>query len=545
MPGAAQWFTAGFARQETKGEAGAERSDIITTVSPRFHWTFAPALRHALPAGILASALVVGVTSGAGPGLDPDSLAYSGAATSVVRHGSLRVPSAAWWDPDSTSALTRWPPGFPVAIAAPELLGASQRTASRLVLAVSALVAVTILFLLLEAAAGVAAGWIGVAVILATPAILGVYLSVLSEPLFLACISITLFVMVRRSDPFVAGAAAGAAMMVRYAGACAPAAVFLWYLLERDAPMRQRLQNAVKSAALPALLLLLWVARVRHLAPDHSGIEFRFYGDFGPTATGAIQTIAGWLAPLPAGGSGRYRLFGALLPAGLIATVSVFVLSDPELAGGDRDSTGRRLLRADLTLLGCYLGVLLLARMFVGGTIPFDFRLLAPAIVLLEIALILLFSVFFRIATGAFRFCAAALLVVWLAAAVSADVPVVSDAITDGLDFAGSDWRLSDTIDWVRTNGNGRTLFSNWPPPIYFHAYRIARDLPDSLDCRDLAEFRDIMRKSRGALVAFTAPSPDYPPPDSLARMMGLVAEKRLSDGTIWTVDKTRAIPCP
>jgi len=160
--------------------------------------------RFALALGAAAFALVFVITSGAGPGLDPDAMAYLGATTSLVQHGTLRVPSNQWDAPDSTSALTTWPPAFSIAMAVPRALGADPLLSARIVNALAAFVTAAVLFLLFESAAGTIAAIAGVLVVLVTTSFVGVHLSVLSEPLFLASLVLTLWAMVsalRRLPP--------------------------------------------------------------------------------------------------------------------------------------------------------------------------------------------------------------------------------------------------------------------------------------------------------------------------------------------------------
>src|SRR5215469_14910652 len=91
-----------------------------------------------LTLGALAFGLVLLGTQPPGPGLYGDSAGYMGAAESLARHGTLRIPFAPYVSADSTSPLAQWPPGFPVLIAGPMLAGASATTSARLVVAASA-----------------------------------------------------------------------------------------------------------------------------------------------------------------------------------------------------------------------------------------------------------------------------------------------------------------------------------------------------------------------------------------------------------------------
>ena len=92
--------------------------------------------------GALAFAGTLAITSGAGPGLDPDSMSYMQAASSVARGGGLRDVQRDWASVDSTMPLSHWPPGFPLALAAVEGLGFGATQAARALNAVSAFVSI-------------------------------------------------------------------------------------------------------------------------------------------------------------------------------------------------------------------------------------------------------------------------------------------------------------------------------------------------------------------------------------------------------------------
>jgi hypothetical protein len=73
----------------------------------RLYSTFVPVRRSvsAVLLGAVACYGVLAMTEPPGPGLDPDTMSYLGAAESLARHGTLRIPAADWWDADSTEAL--------------------------------------------------------------------------------------------------------------------------------------------------------------------------------------------------------------------------------------------------------------------------------------------------------------------------------------------------------------------------------------------------------------------------------------------------------
>ena len=481
--------------------------------------------QFALALGGAAFALVLLITSGAGPGLDPDAMAYLGATTSLVQHRTLRIPSSQWDASDSASALTTWPPAFSIAMAVPRALGAGSLLSARIVNALAASVTAAVLFLLFESAAGTIAATLGALAVLVTTSFVGVHLSVLSEPLFLASLAITLLAMVSSQRPLVAGIPAAVAAMTRYAGACAPAAIVLWFFFAGRKSLRAKFADAALAAAIPAIVIALWLARSIRVGDKTGAPEFALNGNFGPTFREAAHTFADRLAP--AIHPPTLQLIVALtLAAGLI----VFAFNGAKRLSG----RARTILRADALLLFTYGLVLMSARVLVGSAIPFDFRLLAPAILLTEIAIILTLAGYFAGAGRVSTWIAATACMLWFVASLSQSARDASEAVTEGSDFASSEWRSSPTLDWVRSRSAGWALFSNWPPAIYFGTSRTARDTPQSLDTTDLHDFAQILRDRHGALVAFSIGNPDYPPGDSIAHALGLVQIGQFSDGKVW-----------
>src|SRR5919201_902751 len=102
----------------------------------------------ALAAGVAAFALVLVVTEPPGPGLDPDAASYLGAAESLARHGTLRIPLASWASPDTTSPLVHFPPGLPIVVALPVALGMPAVQGARLVNEAAAFVTAAAIVLL-------------------------------------------------------------------------------------------------------------------------------------------------------------------------------------------------------------------------------------------------------------------------------------------------------------------------------------------------------------------------------------------------------------
>ncbi|MDQ6830176.1 MAG: glycosyltransferase family 39 protein, partial [Gemmatimonadota bacterium] len=184
-----------------------------------------PRFIAALALGVVAFGLTLTASEPPGPGLDPDAVSYVLAATTLVRSGTLLAPTYDWDSEAETVPLAHFPPGFPVTIAVGHALGLPPVQSARIVVALSALVTIATVVWLVGDAVGLGAGLLAGVLLMVTPAMVDTHLAILSEPLFLACLALTVLAMTRERDrPLVYGVFAAAACMVRYAGVAAPAA---------------------------------------------------------------------------------------------------------------------------------------------------------------------------------------------------------------------------------------------------------------------------------------------------------------------------------
>lgn len=507
---------------------------------------------------MVAAALVFLATQAPGPGLDPDAMAYTGAATSLVEHGTLRVPTGEWDRPDSTSALSLWPPGYPAALALPMELGLSPIQSGRWINVVAAAVTALAVGLLVASAAGSGAGLVAVLALFATQAVFDAHLSVLSEPLFIALMVLTLAAMVRARDQlWLLALLATATVMVRYAGGAAAAAVVCWTLFDSRYPMQRRFRRAIGVALLPAIALLLWFVRTARAPDRHATPEIMIYGDWGDAISQARDTVASWLVPVLAPGTPR-RIIAALLLVALAVFIIMAARDTMSERGtsrsGARWSTRERarlgtarpelvapIIGAAMLLGAWYVAIVVASRAFVGGAIPFDWRILAPLFVLIAIMAVVAVGYWWRAYHRPLHIVIGIVAVAWIAAAVFVTFNDAQWAATEGSDFASSDWRDSPLVAWVRANARGHSLYSNWPAALYFHAHRIARELPDSTDAPQLPAFGRTVAAQHAYVVAFDAPSPDFIPPDSLAQRLGWQRVVRVADGTVWEAGSAAA----
>jgi hypothetical protein len=482
--------------------------------------------------GALAFAGVFALNRVAGPGFDPDSMTYVGQAESLVRSGTLHAPYGDWSSPDSTSPKGTFPPGFSLAISVPMLFGASSSGAASLVEATSAMAGIAILTWLVEDLVGPWAALLAAGVTLATPALIELHFSTLSEPLFLALLLATLAAMVRSPErPLRYGLLAALASMVRYVGVAVPAGAVLWAFAQ-PAPGKVRLRRAM-VAGLPALILqTIWLIRCR-MGTDHVPLGLDTLDtNLARNLEEARAALGGWLAP--SFSESRWETPLAAL-VGLAVTLVIVrqALRLPWRRWAVEPIT-RFLLAAGLLGL-LHVGVLVYSRILVGHDIPFDSRLLSPLILMGDATLAVLLTLSWQRWGGWQRSLAAVALTLWFAGAGLWLRDEIEDVRENGWDYNSYAWRGSPLVQWIKAEGRGHELFSNNPVPIYFQVGRPSREVPTTSDPDTVAAFGKALVAKHGALIGFSDTS--WLPgarPDSLARRLGLREVARFEDGTVW-----------
>ncbi|MFI5279802.1 MAG: hypothetical protein ACHQU1_04860 [Gemmatimonadales bacterium] len=454
-------------------------------------------------------------------------MSYLGAAESWAKGSGLRVPYAAWTNPDSTEPLRVFAPGFSLTIGVALRLGASPGQGARIIQALAAAVTAATLAWLLDLLAGSLAAAVGVAAILLSPALIGDYIAVLSEPMFLAFVSVALLLMVTRPErPLAYGLAAAAAASVRYAGLSLVVAAVLWALAQ-NGDRRTRLRRGA-LAAIPAIAAaFLWLARtyrMTHHAPlpvEHPAMAV------GDAVSQAWSELAITLAP----SLDDSRWFTA-------AAVLALVLAVLTLAWNSRAGLGpaERSLHVVLGLFGaCYALLVVAAKLFVGHDIPLDLRILSPLVLCAALALVVALRKGMSRWPVPVRAVAAIAAAGWLAGALLAAKELDDDIGVNGYDFATRSWKASETLAWLRREGSGYALYTNHPVPIYYYLHRPSRDLPTIAAPDTLRRFAATLSASPSALVEFSDTTwREQVPGGVLARRLHLRVAARLADGTVW-----------
>jgi hypothetical protein len=475
--------------------------------------------------GIVAGSGVLWLTQAPGPGLEPDSMSYLGAAESLARDGTLAVPFADWSDEESTSRLSHFPPGYPFAIALGMMAGASASGSARVVQSAAAVVSAGGAVMVTSMAGGPLAGTLAGLAVLATPAYAEDHVVVLSEPLFLALLVLVLGLMVAdRPRPVALGIAGAAALLVRYAGVAVSCAAALW-CFARPGTARQRVARAALVAGPATAAFLFW--------SQWAG-EVREYGWLGGNLPASLAegwgTLQGWLAPAVPPSA-----LCAVLALGAFVCVTFLLLRGGWSEAGTAAPATRRLVRACTLLAICYGGVVFLSRLFADGGIPFDNRIGSPVFVLVTIAAIAASAAEWRSWPSLARGAAAAAGVLWLAGSILLVEREVGSLLEDGWGYASPDWTGSSLGVWLRTEGMGYMLYSDNPAAVYSLAHRSSRLTPEDSDPATLAAFGAALAARPSAIIGFANPiTTDIPRAGALAKGLRLRQALRSDDGSVW-----------
>ena len=441
--------------------------------------------------------------------------------------------------------MTHFPPGFSAIVAVPIALGAPPIPAGRLIIVLAAVVTwAGLVALLIREVGSRPAALIGVA-ILCTPAIVSVHLSILSEPPFLtALVAVVAGMWAMSRSPKLGpavwtGLAVAAAVMLRYVGVSVALAAGWWAIAgvgRRRLAVRDRLLAAALVLVPSGLTLGAWLLRSVRLEGVQGVRTLGAYGDLGGSVRAAVSTIVAWVVPIGSGGW-RYVVAAAVAVGAVAMTRAIWPRTRDRISGDAGVAFPRCVLVSVVATVGiAYLGFAFVARLVADPDIPFDERILAPLFLLMEIAAGLVVAAWWGAQSRRRRVLVGGVLLIWCGVSMGASVVRIVQALGDGNDFAGSDWRDSPTIAWVRsdTGGAHRALYTNWPAALYFQAQRGAHDLPATLDGLTLHRLRDRLAVTHGVVVGFAVQNPDVAPPEMIARLMGLHEIARFADGAVW-----------
>ena len=479
-------------------------------------------------AGLLAAALVLGITTPRGPAVGPDSTWYLASAQSLVQTGTVRVPFSEWNDADSTAPLTDYASGYPLTLAVPIALGAAPVQAARWVDALSAGGAAAIAADLLFELAGVWGAALVTLLLVAMPAMTEIHLWTLSEPLFILILMAAVLALTRRPDTaWLHGILAALANLARFAGVFLVGAVSLW-ALARPGTWRQRLLR-LAGAALPGAVLQLWW-RMYDLDPG-GGVRPETFSGVGDAIRQGITTIGEWFTPgMPDG-----------IPRIVIAVAMIVAL---KLLGWRlllaKDAPGRRLLIVAGLLAVSYLGMLFFARLRVVADVPFDDRILGPIFAVLTLAIAAPIALRWPHWSRVTRAAAVLVILAWAAAATWRNAGSIAIARAYGLGYESPDWQQSAVAEWLRGPGRNYTIYTTDPAGVWTVTGRDTRILPSSLAADTVKAFAARFRSRPSALIEYDEEFDAVAPPSDFVTTLGLRSAAHFEHGTVWIPDERK-----
>jgi len=168
---------------------------------------------------------------------------------------------------------------------------------------------------------------------------------------------------------------------------------------------------------------------------------------------------------------------------------------------------------------------------------------LAPAIMLGTVIAAAAGARWWRGAGGRARAAAAVLGAAWCAGSFAVERADARYALRTGDDYADICWAGSPVTAWVREHGDGHALVSNASVALFFHAGRLAREMPDELSAPMARAFTDTLAARRAYVVLYDEScASTIEQPDSLVAALGLAPVARLRTGTVWEA-RARAAP--
>lgn len=267
-----------------------------------------------------------------GVGLANDSVNYLRAARGLLEGKGLIVLLG--HDYAGPEPMTDWPPLYPLLLAAAGWLGLDMEGFARAVNALLFAANVLLIGRVVLDHGGGAIGALVVALLFATNRdVLYVHQMALTEPIFLFTTVLALALLARHLRApraalvWSAGLCAALALLTRYVGIAVVGAGGLGLLLLARAPLRERVRDALRFAALPVAALSIWALRNRLVVDETS---YERWNPTLPQLAPLLESIASaltrWIWPFSTslvGWGARSATLGAALLVGACAAIAL------------------------------------------------------------------------------------------------------------------------------------------------------------------------------------------------------------------------------
>lgn len=450
----------------------------------------------------MLATLVIGIFTVAiatrwGSAVYPDGVRYISIARQVIDEGTFTALS----NDGGYEPVTRFPPLFPSLLALPHLVGIDPLDFARWLNAILfGLNALLVGLIVRSQTRG--PRWLpllAAALVLLSVDILELHSSVLSEPVYMTLLLLSLILLTRyvRTPSHryarLASLAAAGCFLDRYVGIAAVATAALTTLIT-ESTIKGKLRETSLTALVGCAPMALWFARAYVIEGDVAGRRLGS-GSIGPSdAQAAVSTLWSWLIP--------FSTPGELVAVALIGIVVCVVVL---IRQAHLDSEEVLTLLPGVIYIISHVTTLIVAKAFFATqALSLNSRHLAPVHVVL-IALVISGG-YFVTRSSRLKWTGAAALLLLSLYAVSVIVRTLTwtaDSFVDGRGYQDRHWQASQLIQEIDDLPEDQVVYSNGPDAIYLLTGRLTQSLPNKYEPGSGArnvDFQDDIRAMRHRL---------------------------------------------
>jgi hypothetical protein len=400
--------------------------------------------------------------------------------------------------------LTHYPPGYPLLLAivssivrVPTHIAARWISVSLFAINIFLLGWLVYRFTLMDSV-----GWLAAVAAAVSPLLIDVHLMAMTEPLYIALMTMTLFILhqyIEKKGMAVlvfAGITAALSCVTRYVGLTLVVTGCILVLFWGGSSFWQRVKNTFLFGVIGLTPLLIWYWRNFKVAGTMSNRTMIFHPPGLQKIMSGISTISHWIIPgvVP----GRWRIVGLIL----VSLIAVIIGATWLLGvwkgkqSSDKDRSTPRFIGIFGLYLLVYLSMLVFSLTFFDQSTRLNDRILSPTYILLILMGFIIFSQ--RLMSGprqitkwGFVF----VLVFWIGLNAIQARQVYADMHQEGRGFASRTFWTSETIAAVKSLPKESLIFSNEASLIYHWTKRSVNWIPEKWDSVRAEPVEDFLEK--------------------------------------------------
>jgi hypothetical protein len=494
----------------------------------------------------IGAAIFIWYSTPYGVGVDYDSLFYLDAAQNLNQgHGIYWTGSGGELKP-----LTHYPPGYPVVLSIPMLVGMDKVQSAQLI--ASTLLGINVFLigsLLYHVSGSMIASLLGMVVTCTSEVILRLHLLVLSEPLFFTWMLLSLYLIVKylgtgkRHWFFFTAAAIAAAALTRYIGTALLITTTLGLFLLCRGTFKMRFGEASRIFVIAIAPSILWMFRNWLLTGAATNRTFQVHPVDIDTFRNLLDVLFDWFTPEYL----SHWIEGALLI--VLFSGALAYLSWRIWVKHERDNQALLLAFLFLLFSGIYFVQLIVSLSFFDASTRIDDRILSPLFISIWMLTILLTQAGKRdrvrigFAIGLFLLVFIGLLPknwerIW---------SISQESRTVGYGFSARYWQESDMIEWVRSKPNETIIITNQAMAVRYLTDRATIQVPERWDPvkdveretypSEINEILSLLKRPNSFLILFKRK--DFSQPEDRDWLEGLHVVYESGEGEIFAWDST------